>query len=385
MPDKQKEPGRGLVNIAVQVSADEIGSSQAGHGFTAQQEIRLAEAFLARIHLELGELKPAEEAVKKQLAAYPMNKPVSDKNVYGVSLLYHRAGQLAVARGKLAAAFEYFSYSAALSLRMQNPVSTAVNVTNMASLPAMMSAGTPGVMQLGRRLEALDTKTTRLLAQNPVAADKPIAAIYHNKMGVYWLNFPWPPAGNLEAAVLQTRALQKAAIHFKRGLKLLEKEQHYHNREKLALIAALHLNTAEVALDFALKQSAAKHFESALQASRRGMLPELEWRALAGLGRLQAALDVLDSVTLLRTGCGPGEIVAVFGPLVVDLVKEGKAEEAFNLAERLAELERFNRLAPMVGELQDKAKDPFSRTVFRKIYIKLERIQKLRKKIARAQ
>ncbi|MEE8429665.1 MAG: tetratricopeptide repeat protein, partial [Candidatus Desulfatibia sp.] len=385
VPDKQPASGRGLINIAVQVSADEIGATQAGRGFTAQQEIRLAEAFLTRIHLELGELRPAEEAVKKQLAAYPVSKPVSDKNVYGVSLLYHRAGQLAAARGKLAEAFAYFSYSADLSLRMQNPVSTAVNVTNMASLLAMMSAGTPAVMELGRQLEALDTKTTQLLAQNPVAADKPVAAVYHNKMGVYGLNFPKQPAGNLKAAVLQTRALQMAAIHFKRGLKLLEKEQHYHNREKLALIAALHLNTAGVALDFAARQSAAKHFESALQAARRGMLPELEWRALAGLGRLQAALDVLDSVTLLRAGCGPGEIVAVLGPLVADLVKEGKAEEAFNLAERLAELERFNRLALVAGELQEKAKDSFSRTVFRKIYIKLERIQKLRKKIARAQ
>ena len=385
VPDKQMGQGQGLVNIAVQVSADEIGSSQAGHGFTAQQEIRLAEAFLTRIHLELGELKPAEEAVKKQLNAYPVNKPVSDKNVYGVSLLYHRAGQLAVARGKLAAAFEYFGFSADLSFRMQNPVSTAVNVTNMASLLARMSAKTPGVMQLGRRLEALDTKTTRLLAQNPIAADQPIAAIYHNKMGVYWLNFPKLPAGNLEAAVLQTRALQKAAIHFERGLKLLENKQHDPNREKLALFAALHLNTAGVALDFAARQSAAEHFESALQASRHGLLPELEWRALAGLGRLNAALDVLNSVTLLRAGCGPGEIVALFGPLVVDLVKAGQAEEAFNLAERLAELERFNRLAPVVGELQQKAQDPFSRTVFRKIYIKLERIQKLRQKIARAQ
>ena len=385
VPDKQNRPGQGLVNIAVQVSADEIGSSQAGHGFTAQQEIRLAEAFLTRIHLELGELKPAEEAVKKQLNAYPVNRPVSDKNIYGVSLLYHRAGQLAAARGKLAAAFEYFGFSADLSFRMQNPVSTAVNVTNMASLPARMSAGTPGVMELKHRLEALDTNTTRLLAQNPVAADQPIAAIYHNKMGVYWLNFPKLPAGKLEAAVLQTRALQKAAIHFKRGLKLLEKEEHDPNREKLALIAALHLNTAEVALDFADRQSAAEHFESALQAARRGLLPELEWRALAGLGRLTAALDVLDSVTLLRAGCGPGEIMAVFGPLVVDLVNKGHAEEAFNLAESLAELERFNRLAPIVGELQEKAKDPFSRTVFRKIYIKLERIQTLRAKIAEAQ
>ena len=383
VPAKSKEKGQGLVSITAQVSTDDIGSTQAGYGFTAKQEIRLAQAFLTRIHLELGQLVPAETAVREQLAEFPANKPVADKDVYGVSLLYHRAGQLAAARGKLAEAFEHFRYSADLSLRMQNPVSTAVNVTNMASLLAMMPPETPGLIRCGHALEVLDIKTTQLLAQNPFVGGKPVAARYHNKMGVYDINLPQRPAGNLESAVLRARALQKAALHFESGLKLLEQEQYLHDRETLALLAALHLNMAGAALNFGETKKAAAHFESARAISRRGLLPELEWRALAGLGRLPEALDVLDTVTLLRAGCGSGEIMAAFGTLVADLARAGNAEAAFNLSERLSELERFNRLAPVVGELQAQGNDPFSRAIFRKLYPKLERIQNLRTKISR--
>ena len=385
VPGKQKEKGKGLVSITAQIAVDEIGATQAGYGFSARQEIRLAEAFLTRIHLELGELLPAERAIKKQLAEYPLDKTVSAKDVYGVSLLYHRAGQLSAVRGKPAEAFEYFRYSADLSLRMQNPVSTAVNVTNMAGLLAMMSFKTPEVVQLAGQLEVLDTKTTRLLAKYPFVGAKPLAAGYHNKMGVYFANFPDQGDGDLESAVLRTRALHKGAIHFKRGLKYLDQEKHLHDREKLALLCTLHLNMAGVALDFDEKQSATVHFESALKLSKRGILPELQWRALAGLGRLKAALEVLDSVTLLRAGCGSGEIMKTFGKLVTDLVEEGEAAEAFDLAERLSELERFNRLAPLFGELQAKDQDSSSRAVLRKIYPKLERIQQLRSKITQAE
>jgi len=385
VPGRKKEKGKGLVSITAQIAVDEISATQAGYGFSARQETRLAEAFLTRIHLELGELLPAEKAIKKQLAEYPLDKTVSDKDVYGVSLLYHRAGQLTAARGKRAEAFEYFRYSADLSLRMQNPVSTAVNVTNMAGLLAIMSFETPEVIQLTSQLEVLDTKTTRLLAKHPFVGAKPLAAIYHNKMGVYLAHFPDQGDGNLENAVLRTRVLQKAAIHFKSGLRLLDQEKHFHDREKLALLCALHLNMAGVALDFEEEKSARGHFESALKLSRRGILPEFQWRALAGLGRLNAAFEVLDSITLLSAGCGPGEIMKALGKLVADLVAEGKAAEAFDLAERLSEFERFNRLAPLFGELQEKGKDPSSRAVFRKIYPRLERIQQLRSKIIQAE
>ncbi|MFC1856930.1 CHAT domain-containing protein [Thermodesulfobacteriota bacterium] len=380
VPAKKKEKGKGLVSITAQVSLDEIGSTQAGYGFTAEQEIRLAEAFLTRIHLELGELETAEKAIQKQLAEYPVNKPVSDRDVYGVSLLYHRAGQLAAARGNLTGAFEYFRYSADLSLRMQNPVSTAVNVTNMASLLAMMPSRTPELTRFGHQLEVLDTKTTRLLAKDPFVAGKPVGPIYHNKMGVYFTNFPDWPDSRLEAAVFRLRTRQRAALHFHRGLKILEQEEHFRSREKLALLAALHLNMAHVEEG----QGAAAHFESAFTYSRRGILPELMWRALAGLGRLHEALDVLETVTLLRAGCGPGEITTAFSKLVVNLVEEDNPEAAFNLAEHLSELERFNRLASIVGDLQEKGKDPSSRIIFRKLYTKLERIQTLRQKIIRA-
>jgi len=56
-----------------------------------------------------------------------------------------------------------------------------------------------------------------------------------------------------------------------------------------------------------------------------------------------------------------------------------RIEEAFNLAERLSELERFNRLSSLIGRIKKSEK-----AIFRKIYSRLERIAILREKISAA-
>ncbi len=63
------------------------------------------------------------------------------------------------------------------------------------------------------------------------------------------------------------------------------------------------------------------------------------WRALAGLGRLDDALKSLGTMTVFDAGCGPDEIMSTFAPMVVDLVNKGDIEDAFNLAEKLSEIE----------------------------------------------
>ncbi len=364
VPEKKEEKGKGLIDISVQISLDDTAATAAGKGFSAEQEIRLAEAFISRISIEQGELIPAEEAIKKQLAQYPSDKPVSDKDAYGVSLLYHRAGHLAYAREKFSEASECFGRSAELSLRLPNAVSTAINVTNMAKL------------ETGNW--KLDSETSQLLAKNPSAGGKPIAAIYHNKMGVYAMECGMA-GSELEKTASEVRALQNAVSHFTQGIQLLEKEK-TRDREATSLFSALHLNMARVALILGERDRAEKHFETALELSEKAMLPDLKWRALAGLGRLAESLEVLESVTILRAGCGPQEITMIFGPLVLNLARENKVEEAFNLAERLSELERFNRMAFLIGEIPKKEK-----AVYRHNYERLERIYKLRKKIAGAE
>ncbi|QTA84553.1 CHAT domain-containing protein [Desulfonema magnum] len=378
VPEKKEDNGKGLIDINVRISLNDAGSTAAGKGFSSDQEIRLAEAFISRISIERGELIPAEEAIQKQLAQYPPDKPVSDKDAYGVSLLYHRAAHLAYTRKKFSDAYKYFHRSAELSLRLRNPVSTAINVTNMAKLET-------GDLKLETGNWKLDRETSQLLAKNPLAGGKPVAAIYHNKMGVYAMacgmrDSEYETDGSeLEKTVSELRALQNAVSHFTRGIQLLEKEK-TRDRETLSLVSTLHLNMARAALILGEREKAGKYFETALELSERAMLPDLKWRALAGLGRLSESLDVLESVTILSAGCGPREITMTFGPLVLDLVRENKTEEAFNLAEHLSELERFNRMAALIGKIPGKEK-----AVYRHNYERLERIYKLRKKIAGAE
>ena len=51
VPEQKKEAQGGLLGLTVEAALDETAATQAAHGFTAQQETRLAEAFLSRIHL----------------------------------------------------------------------------------------------------------------------------------------------------------------------------------------------------------------------------------------------------------------------------------------------------------------------------------------------
>jgi len=97
---KAAEQDKALISVALQVSLDTAAATQAAYGFSKEQEERLAEAFITRILTELGELDPALETTKKQLERYPQDESIAEKDLYGVSLLYHRAGHLFVAEGR---------------------------------------------------------------------------------------------------------------------------------------------------------------------------------------------------------------------------------------------------------------------------------------------
>ncbi|UCF94291.1 MAG: tetratricopeptide repeat protein [Desulfobacterales bacterium] len=383
-PPRKGAPG-GLVNISLEVALDTVGATQAAYGFSAAQEKRLAEAFIGRIKTELGEVVPAYDAVQRQLSDYPADKPVADPDVYGVSLLYHRAGHLAVALGKSREGFEHFRRSALLSLRMGQGVSAAISVSNMAHLLARMSPEVPELSRHKNQVEELDRKVTPWLARTPSWPGIAFDAVYHNTMGVYYLRQPSAKGdAAIEEAVAGMRTLQQAATHFLWGLKGVEPEPSgagIQERRQLYMRAGLHLNMAQVASALGEPQQAVEHLRDGLDVSRRGLFPDLEWRALARLGRLEEALQVLATVTVLRAGCDPQEIVTTFAPLVADRVHSGETESAFNLVERLSEIERVNRLAPLlIGSLPENEKN-----LYLSLYPRLLGIRDLRQKIAASQ
>ena len=130
--------------------------SQAVYGFSPEQEKRLAQAFVSRIETELGVLAKAQAAIHRQLLPYEQAKTVSDKDLYGVSLLSHRDGQLHFALRQPVKAFQSFQRSAELALKLKNPVSAAMNVVNMAWV--LRRIPSPEAAILKPRLEMLDRK-----------------------------------------------------------------------------------------------------------------------------------------------------------------------------------------------------------------------------------
>jgi len=362
---KKKKAEEGLISLDLQVSIDKTGSTAAGRGFSVEQEKRLAEAFISRIYLELGRPAPAEAAIEKQLKAYKEGIKISDSDLFGVSLLFHRAGLIADSRKDFRKAFEYFRRSAELCLRMKNSVSTSLNVANMAHALAQADGRetvvfVPGQMpdkmsgrKIGGRtfydslrlLSNLDKKASNLLGASDFASEGPVEAIYHNTMGVFWMSMDQGNNGEPAEAVKQIEQYRKAIYHFLTGLKTLKSIGNYSKKKKIELEATLHLNMADVSRQLGEGERAKQHYESTLEVTGKGFFPDLEWRALAGLGRYNEALLELESVMITRAGCGPFEITGTFGGKIIELTDQGDIEGAFNMMEKLSELERFNRTA----------------------------------------
>lgn len=350
---KGGRPGKGLVNIDLDVSLDKATASQAAYGFSAEQELRLAEAFLARIATELGRPREALGLVQRQSSAFEKGT-VAPQDTFGAALLLHRAGMLESSLGSEAAAFERFRRSAGLSLEMKNPVSASLNVIDMAAtlerLPVAGKDFMPRLAEL-RRLEALAAVALR----QPLYGGNSLAApAFQNIMAAHNLalaeRLSTADAGNADnanvasATALHMDALSRAGQRLAEGLAWFKANAPVGSRRALALNAALHLNMAELALRLGEDDIRAEHQQAALALADKGLLPGQRWRALAGLGRLKEALAVVQALPLDEASCGAGEITGAFAPLVAALIDTGKAEDAYNLAERLSELERVGRM-----------------------------------------
>ncbi|MGM0425621.1 MAG: tetratricopeptide repeat protein [Thermodesulfobacteriota bacterium] len=374
----EKSPSKGkgsLMSISLDIALDKTTATQATYGFTADQEKRLARTYISRIAVELGKLGPAETDMEAVLSVYASQPVIPEADIYGTSLLYHRAGHLAYALHDPVNAFHRFKTSAELSLRLDNPVSSALNVTNLAHALARMSKEDRATGPFLPGLRVLDRRTIRLLNTRVDVLKPDVIPAYHNTMGVLYLKTPPEIADPaVFSAIGEMEALRAAGKHFSRGLKYLKTKEPVPSRKLLKILTALHLNMAQVASELDDPEEAARQLDEALRTARQAMLPEYEWRALAQKGRLDDALAVLTSVPILRAGCGPQEITRCFRPLVFRLINEDQPEKAFNLMERISEIERVHRLSPLLlGHIAKSEQDLLVR-----IYPRLIRIQHLK-------
>jgi len=349
---KRVDDGGALLNVSLDLALDKTSGSQAVYGFSREQEQRLAQAFISRIETELGVLAKAQAAVDQQLLPYQKAKRVSDKDLYGVSLISHRDGQLRFALRQPVKAFQSFQRSAELALKLKNPVSAAMNVVNMASALGRIPSDNPDFSTLQAQLATLDRKTSTLLKRSREVLSPLVLPDYHNKMGALMLNEGEPVAPlSPDGAARNLALLKQAGIHFTHGLEALKQTdtgKRPPTRKKLALETALQLNLAHVALGFGEPSNENTFAKKALETAQKGLLPQYEWRAQVLLGDLKGALKTLAAVPLVNAGCTTGEIRRAFAGLVSSLIQANDGEGALNLLEKLSEIERFQRMAPVV-------------------------------------
>lgn len=346
VPDRTHKSSA-LITINLETSLDEAMASRASGGFSAAQEVRLCDTFLARIALENGNLGQASAFLEPQLAA--IGPDVPQRDVFEASVLLHRGGLLDNAMDDPVRAFERFARSAELAIDAGSRPGAMINLVNMGHCLNLLAAPTTEQLMLLHRL-------TRQAAPLVKRAFPKEEAECRNTLSALLLALSTETAHDVEGRVLQSLLLGDAGHHLARAVARLDALSRP-DRGALALRTAVELNLARLAAR--LGADPKPHFSNALALSGQGLLPRFRWRALAGLGRLDDALETLQTVPLSGLGCAEGEIVATFAPLVVERVEAGEVEDAFNLAERLLELERVNRMAPMVHGQPPEAEADF--------------------------
>ncbi len=377
----QAEPKQeqGLFNIAPRVAIDEKNATEAAYGFTKDQEERLAKTFIARIDVELGNLSSAENTFQAMLQEYPKDREIDEKDLFGVGLLWHRAAHISNAQLDLKTAYERFAYATQISIALKNPVSASINLRNAAYVLSNMNDMPQDEKNIYvSQMSVLDDNVMSLFKDNTMFFSNPIIAIHHNAMGVFFLTLSPSKKDRIDDSVRQMQQIKRAVMHFSKGIAQFETQKKYF-RDQLAIWALLYVNMGKASQMLNEPDVASRHYNLALPITREAKTPDIEWRALVGLNQLPEALVVLESVNMVRSGCGDQEIIESFWPLVLEKIQQDDLESAFNLMEHLSELERFHRLSEMV-----KPKNKEEMALYQDLYPHLLRIQEIQTQVASA-
>ncbi|NTW80625.1 MAG: CHAT domain-containing protein, partial [Geobacteraceae bacterium] len=338
-PPKSKAPAKrsgGLVELSANVALDKAGSTDAAFGFSAEQEKRLAEIYLARIQSELGDPAAAATLLRNQLKRYPSdNKQIAVRDLYGVTLLVHRTAHVDFALGDLKNSAAGFKRSTLLSLQGGNPISSMLNLVNWGQLLAVDE--TPGDIDAYLNAEA---QVSRLAHGSRTALPPLVYARYQIDSGALFARLAPSIADDGGRQALLYKALEK----WDRALFMPADSNdtellHQQRRQR----ASAQLNRAAVLAALGLGDGAKAALSSALDEARRAAAYSLEWRALAALGLYDQSLGVLERLPLTEYDLQRGELMERFAPYLEALAAKNP-EQSFAMLEKLSELERVQLL-----------------------------------------
>ncbi len=383
-PPTSKAPAKrsgGLLEISANISLDKSGATDAAFGFTAEQEQRLAEIYLARIHSELGNPSAAAELLRNQLKNYPADaRKIAPSDLYGVTLLSHRVAHIDFALGDASKAAEGFHRSTLLSLQAGNPVSAMLNLVNWGEL--LSAEKRPGDYA---DFLAAEVRVARLANSSRTALPPLVYARFLNYTGAILARL----SSNCNDDVSSQALLYKALERWDRVLFIPadsgDKELLHQQRR---LRVAAHLNRGAVLAALGLNDGAGAARIAALDEAHAAAAWSLEWRALASVGRYDQALGRLEQLPLTDYDLQWGEVMIRFAPQLEQLAAKNP-EQAFALLEKLSELERvqllgrgalglddpimvgqFRAAAPHLAEL-DRLRETHSKAAADKEYLQL--------------
>ncbi|MGB9079768.1 MAG: tetratricopeptide repeat protein, partial [Desulfuromonadaceae bacterium] len=349
-PPRSKAPAKrsgGLVELSANVTLDKVGSTDAAFGFSAEQEVRLAEIYLARIHSELGDPAAASVLLNNQLNRYPSdNRKVAAGDLYGVTLLAHRTAHVDYSLGDLKSASAGFQRSTLLSLQGGNPISAMLNLVNWGKLLA--ADGKPA--DIGDFLAA--EARVCLLADASRAALPPLVyGRYLNDSGALLARL----AQLLSDDGGRQALLYKALERWDRTLFIpADSSDRELLHQQLRQRSAAQLNRSAVLAALGLAAGAETARNGALNEARSAAAYSLEWRALAALGRYDESLALVERLPLTEYDLQRGELLERFAPRL-ETVAARNPEQAFALLERLSEIERVQLLGRGALGLDDPA------------------------------
>ncbi len=338
-PPASKAPTRrsgGLMEISANLALEKGGSTDAAFGFSAGQEQRLAEIYLARIQSELGNPSAAADLLRNQLKQYPTDPgKVALRDLYGVTLLSHRTAHIDFALGDASKAAEGFHRSTLLSLQAGNPISAMLNLVNWGEL--LLAEEKPGG---SAGFLAAEVRVARLTDSSRASLPPLVYARFLNDTGVLIARLAPKNSDDGSRQALLFKALERWDRMLFIPTDSNDKELLH---QQLRLRIAAQLNRGAVLEALGLNDGAEAARTAAVNVAHTAAAGSLEWRALAAVSRYDQALGLLEHLPLTEYDLQQGEVMTRFAPQLEELAA-GNPEKAFALLEKLSELERVQLL-----------------------------------------